>query len=368
MVVGTSTIVPTTPTNLSGAKSLVWDIKDKLTFDPDGPGGLQDLDGDSFFDDMRPGDSTLISFNYTVDCDLACGADLEYDIKGTSKYTDYCRVLNSSRSTSIYQFGFEQTAPISQTTPLPNYGTMSGSSKETRVGDFTFNYTLDNVDTSNAIMKLRINYSNTMQVIEPINFLGTSLTLADFTVIGAGSTDTTNGNYNPVTDVDSALEYTLTKAQIALVFDNTLDSLSYAMTHISCDSFQNQGNSDGWELLFQTTNTPCAINSMAPCVLDLACNKGFTYNVSEGCGSKPCYNVSDSIYRTSPYGFTNEDGTTSVIPTAAGTSKFYEGDTLTFLRTAMLNADWPIMEPTSSLAISRGYIVIFLFLLTRILM
>jgi hypothetical protein len=39
---------------------------DYLTFDPDGPGGLDDLDGDGFYDDMAPGESTDVLFDMTM--------------------------------------------------------------------------------------------------------------------------------------------------------------------------------------------------------------------------------------------------------------------------------------------------------------
>lgn len=42
---------------------------DYLTTDPDGIGGLEDLDGDGFFDDLRPGASTTISFNLAMSPD-----------------------------------------------------------------------------------------------------------------------------------------------------------------------------------------------------------------------------------------------------------------------------------------------------------
>ncbi|MEP2239167.1 MAG: hypothetical protein ABJI22_12460, partial [Maribacter sp.] len=40
--------------------------QDFFTTDPDGPGGLQDLDGDGFFDDLLPGDFTEINVDLTM--------------------------------------------------------------------------------------------------------------------------------------------------------------------------------------------------------------------------------------------------------------------------------------------------------------
>ncbi|MFX0557342.1 Calx-beta domain-containing protein [Maribacter sp. CXY002] len=39
---------------------------DVLTSDPDGPGGLEDLDGDGFYDDLAPGESTDVLFDMTM--------------------------------------------------------------------------------------------------------------------------------------------------------------------------------------------------------------------------------------------------------------------------------------------------------------
>jgi len=338
------TTFATTPATPGNVKSVSWKIKNTLTTDIDGPGGLQDLDGDGFYDDLRPGDTVRVTFTYAVPCDLACGADLDYNMTAVSSFTDYCGKLNGTGASPIYRFGFAQTAPVSQKTPLPNFGTMSNSLKRTRTGVFTFNYRHYNVDTSQAIVKLRINYSSTMQVVEPIQFLGTNMTLGQFTQIGSGSMDTANGAYNKNTDKDSALEYTLTKAELRKVLDNVGDSFKYTLVHIACDSFQKTIAKDGWQLTFQINNNPCPGPTAPPCALDLACNKSFAYQVTQGCGSKPCYTTVDSIYRTSPKGFTSEEQTTGANPTPAGTTKFYEGDTMTFLRTTQLNANYPFME------------------------
>jgi len=343
------TTIASTPATPANTSLIEWNIKDQLTVDPDGPGGLDDLDGDGYFDDIKPGDSVDVTFTYTVDCDLACGADLYYDIKGISSFTDFCRKLDAKTTTPIYEFGFKQTAPVAQITPLPDYGVMGQSETASREASYSFNYQAINLNTSLANATLRINYSKTMTIHEPITFMGTSLTLADFTQVGAGSLDTTT--YNNTADVDSALEYTLTAAQMALLFDNVADNLTYQSMHISCDSFQNQNNKDTWQLLFQINNDPCpAPNVAPPCAVDLACSSGFAYNINEGCGVKPCYIVKDSLFRESPHGYVDEEQTATVVPTAAGTSHFYEGDTLTYRRSAILSGDYPQMEPTGSVS------------------
>ena len=362
LTLGGSTVVVTAPSTPGDVKSITWNLKDQNTVDFDGPGGIQDLDGDGFFDDLAPGDSVQVVFTYTVDCDKHCGSDLYYNITAASTFTDFCRKLNGKSSTSLYEFGFKQTAPVSQVTPLPNYGTMSSGSIATQKADFTFNFQGINVTSPTAIAKLRINYSKNMTIKEPIVFLGTTIPLASFTQIGTGSLDTVG--YNGATDVDSALEYTLTAAQVTALLDNVADDLSYYSSYIACDSFQNQNNTDSWQILYQLNTTPCpAPSNSPPCALDLTCNKAFAYRVvPSGCiPGKPCYVLNDSIYRTNLTGYTNEEETTSVTPSAAGTSKFYEGDTMSFLRTLQLTADYPVMEDIGAVSATRDFYSYFSF-------
>lgn len=44
-----------------------------FTSDPDGPGGLEDVDGDGFFDDLPAGESIEISFDFEVKPEVTCG-------------------------------------------------------------------------------------------------------------------------------------------------------------------------------------------------------------------------------------------------------------------------------------------------------
>jgi protocatechuate 3,4-dioxygenase beta subunit len=328
--------------------------------DFDGVGvGLDDIDGDGKVDDMKPGAAMVISYVWEVPCDLVCGPNINYDMSVSSTFTDYCKKLNGSSSLPIYKFGFAQTEPISQATPLPDYGIMSGSAVKTVPGSFTFKYAKENVNTAAAVVKLRINYANSYEIVEPIVFLGVTRSLSDFTVIGSGFTPaagTTAGVLGDATanttDVDSALEYTLTPAEVALLFDATTDGLSYSMTHISCDSFQNQSNGNNWQLIFKVNGAPTcpAPNaSVVPCGMDLACKKGFGYTINEGCGTVPCYIVKDTLYRNAIIGSTDVSKTTTAAPLSGlGTTKFYAGDTLTRITSGKLTGDTPQMENLGS--------------------
>ena len=50
-----------------------------FTSDPDGAGGLDDLDGDGFFDDLPPGESTTLTFDYTTNPRSNCGESNYYN-------------------------------------------------------------------------------------------------------------------------------------------------------------------------------------------------------------------------------------------------------------------------------------------------
>jgi SdrD B-like domain len=367
LLLGGSGAVPTVQTIPGPIRTINWKVKNALTFNPDGPGGLEDLDGDGFFDDMRPGDSITVSWKWSVPCDLACGADLLYDIKGVTTFTDYCGKLNGASSVDIYKFGFAQTAPVAQVTPLPDYGLMSGMDVQTRTGAFNWNYTQQNVNLTNAVVKLRINYAKDFEVLEPISFLGTTRSLSDFTVLGAGFTPIAGATMGLLADAtantmdrDSALEYTLTAAEVAMLFDNTGDNLTYAMAHISCDSFQTQTNKNGFQLVFQVSTTPCPTTGVAPCGLDLACKKGFAYTINEGCGVKPCYELHETVTRDAAIGTSDVSQTGGPLLTAP--TNFYVGDTLNKQFTAQLTGDYPQMEPIGGLA--NGYRMENVFSLT----
>ncbi len=49
-----------------------------LTSDPDGAGGLEDLDGDGFYDDLAPGASTTLEFEYNINPRTGCGTGTYY--------------------------------------------------------------------------------------------------------------------------------------------------------------------------------------------------------------------------------------------------------------------------------------------------
>ncbi len=347
VMIGGSAVFPTVQTIPGNVNQINLLIKDLLTTDIDGPGGLEDLDGDGYFDDMAPGATLPVSFTWEVPSDAASGVNLNYDFKTVSKYTDFCRKLDGSTNTSMYKFGF--STPIANTvkTPIPNLGTLAAQQIATAQNEYKFRFKKTNVDLTSADVKLVLNYNKTDEVIDTVRFLGKNLLLEnDFTLMGTGFTPPTSAwvpalgmdDANNTTDNDSAIFYTLTPADIALLFDNTTDTLIYSMAHISCDSFQTQTNINSWQLLY--THNPGTPTQ----TIDLADNKAFTYTVTESCGGKPYYMTKSKLYRETPLGFTNEDETTQATQLSSGESKFYAGDTITYYQNFHLTSDWPIME------------------------
>ncbi len=71
-----------TPSQIAGQYSTMVDYipPDYLTADPDGVGGLDDLDGDGFFDDLGPGESVTIGFDMELILDQhGCSDDTYVD-------------------------------------------------------------------------------------------------------------------------------------------------------------------------------------------------------------------------------------------------------------------------------------------------
>jgi len=82
--------------------------------DPDGPGGLADIDGDGFYDDLARGDTLIYTLNLRWKCDLACGTD---KIQYTGARIHYDNMCGDSRSTNpvhsyrpLYESSFTGTA------------------------------------------------------------------------------------------------------------------------------------------------------------------------------------------------------------------------------------------------------------------
>ncbi|MBK9270300.1 MAG: gliding motility-associated C-terminal domain-containing protein [Saprospiraceae bacterium] len=108
------------PLTTNGFSGFGLDFR-RLNTDPDGPGGLSDIDRDGFFDDLDPKDTLRISVRYSLDAScLALGCDrVVFDtrifrIKG--EFENYCKLegaLDNYISTHSYQWGRSSISGIS---------------------------------------------------------------------------------------------------------------------------------------------------------------------------------------------------------------------------------------------------------------
>ena len=317
-----------TPDGLA-ATSTTIKLKDLMTTDPDGIGvGIEDLDMDGFYDDMEVGAETEISFDYTIPCDVACGAQLDYNLSSSNTFTDYCRALNGVTNTALHRFGFEQVQAIEQLQEV-DYGTLTVGESSTKTANFQFQYKQHNMDFTNASGELRIQYNERME-IDPATILlnGVAPTNAPI-LMGDNST-------GGLPDTDSMYVVILSPTELTTLFDNDPDSLRYDQTYYGCDTRQNNNVGDNWQLIVQVNQTPCADGSSA-CAFDVACKKPFVYTYNTGCGTKPCYIQEATSYRETPKGFTSADETSLVA--SIDSTRSWAGDTVVIQNSFFISGD-----------------------------
>ncbi len=100
------------------ATTIVLNNNPLFSTDPDGAGGLEDADGDGFFDDLKTGGTFDLEFDYTFNCDSAdmvgkdslCLNEFNYAFNAYIKYTDPCK--------------------IRVTKTLPNFGGLQNTNEE----------------------------------------------------------------------------------------------------------------------------------------------------------------------------------------------------------------------------------------------
>lgn len=106
------------PFSFSATNQLVIHIKNHFTSDPDGTGGLADLDGDGFFDDLPVGAELVTEFTWTFNCSFpnGCGVatdDLNmYKVGAILEYHEKCDPTAISTdvvaSSGVLGFGYIQ--------------------------------------------------------------------------------------------------------------------------------------------------------------------------------------------------------------------------------------------------------------------
>ncbi len=339
-----------TPVTISGGLTDYYIDTQQFTSDPDGPGGLEDLDGDGKFDDMKPAATTTVSFFYTIPCDIACGADLNYKFSSSNTFTDFCRTLKGATSTSLANFGFSQEQPIEQLEKV-DYGVLTAGESLKKTARFGFKYQQSNMNLSAATAELRISYSKKFE------FDPSSVKLNGVPIAGVlqgtdtqPSTSTTDSTAT-ASSSDSMFVYMLTAAQVTALFDSFRDSLSYDQTYYGCTDRQDTKTGDNWQLLIKTNPNQCPDGS-TPCTFDLACKKAFAYASGNACGVKPCWITDFKLYRDKPVGSTDVTRTTPI--PAIDSTRSYAGDTVAFNQNAFYTGKW-FGEPIGQTVADGGF-------------
>jgi hypothetical protein len=321
--------------NLANSNNFKISLKDKMTTDPDGPGGISDIDGDGYFDDMLVAAETEVSFNYTMPCKEACGVSLYYNMGSNNTFTDFCRTLVGVTNTPLKEFGFKQVQPIEQKRKV-DFGVLTTGQSKTDTAKFAFQYKALNVDFSQATVQLKISYRDKME-LDPTSIRINGVAPTNAPVL-QGSGDLFAGTApNPLTDNDSTYVIDLTLAEINALFDNTPDSLKYVQTYYGCTNRQNTKTSDTWSLCVKMKPGLCADGS-TPCTYDLACKKPWAYSSGNACGVKPCYITEMKYSRDKPVGYTDVTETTPI--GAIDLKRAYGCDTVSLDINNFYNGDW----------------------------
>jgi SdrD B-like domain len=311
--------------SLANSNNFKIKLKDFMTTDPDGAGGISDIDGDGFFDDMLVAAETEVAFNFTMPCKDACGANLYYNMGSNNTFTDFCRVLDGVTNTPLKEFGFQQVQPIEQKRKV-DFGVLTTGQSKTDTAKFAFQYKAFNVNFTNATVQLKINYRDKME-LDPTSIRINDIAPTNTPVLQGSGALFASVPFDPINDNDSTYVVDLTAAEIATLFDGTPDSLKYVQTYYGCDTRQNTKTQDNWQLCVKMKPTLCTDGS-EPCTYDLACKKPWSYSAGQGCGTIPCYVDDYELKRISKTGYT--DVTEANAITAIDSKRMYAGDTVQF--------------------------------------
>ena len=108
--------VPVVNGNVFGIAS--FDLNNLFTSDVDGAGGLADLDGDGFFDDLPGGNQSItivltfkVNCSYYTSCNANDGGVMNYGIYADAQYNTMCQPTTVSTSTRISNLGTNNFGP-----------------------------------------------------------------------------------------------------------------------------------------------------------------------------------------------------------------------------------------------------------------
>jgi hypothetical protein len=84
------------------------DLNNLFNVDPDGPGGLSDVDGDGFFDDLMPGRSVNLNFQWQTICSSPCYGPAIGNLNCAVSYNTMCGTPASTSPASIPNTGVNE--------------------------------------------------------------------------------------------------------------------------------------------------------------------------------------------------------------------------------------------------------------------
>jgi len=80
----------------NAGNKVFMDVADMFSSDPDGNGGLSDLDGDGYFDDLAAGDTLTYTMKLEWKCNLSCSYNKVHYAGARIHYTEMCGDTNAS--------------------------------------------------------------------------------------------------------------------------------------------------------------------------------------------------------------------------------------------------------------------------------
>lgn len=147
-----------------------WNFNSDLTVDPDGPGGLSDLDGDGFFDDLASGDSILFTFVMVQTCpaDSCPGGNRNMTLFSRTYGVDQCG--NNALSYYYWPMWAYRDSYHSLSTSVSPVDLVAGPTGDTLSHEIRLNYSRSN-------NQCRDNPMSTMFVVLPpgVSIAGTPL-------------------------------------------------------------------------------------------------------------------------------------------------------------------------------------------------
>lgn len=240
--------------------------------DPDGPGGLSDLDGDGSFDDIALLDSIEVKVFYEFDCSAVGGDDLSENCANNASttfqayayYDDACGNRLSGRDVSVLSPRNIQD-DIEQRTQADAFSEGAPFQVELEFGRLVFNF--DNSCSASAEFRAYVVLPTGVTIdptLSSLNRGGPAMPVLGVTY----SADTAMIRFSPAGETFLTGDYTLTLGMTAdcsapLGETNFLTTVSYYCPDCACEHIWVCENIVGpW---IHKTSPPCLASELFPC-------------------------------------------------------------------------------------------------------